>query len=105
MTRPGKLSWKGALLQGQASLQAEAVDTNNADDLVCPITQERFVDPVIAADGVSYEREAIQAWISLWPDDELLLSPVRNEKLPHRALMTDVRARQRLAEMVRVVRG
>ena len=32
--------------------------------LECPLTGRRFVDPVIlAANGVTYEREAIQKWI------------------------------------------
>lgn len=28
------------------------------------ITQEKFVDPMVAADGESYERDAIQMWLS-----------------------------------------
>lgn len=34
------------------------------DDLVCPITQELMVDPVIAADGHTYERHAIERWLA-----------------------------------------
>jgi hypothetical protein len=30
---------------------------------ICPITQERFVYPVIADDGITYERSAIESWI------------------------------------------
>ena len=30
---------------------------------MCPITHERFLDPVIAADGHTYEREAIESWL------------------------------------------
>ena len=29
-------------------------------EFVCPITQETMVDPVVASDGNSYERRAIQ---------------------------------------------
>ena len=32
------------------------------DDFICPITLERLVDPVTAADGLTYEREALQGW-------------------------------------------
>ena len=32
------------------------------DRFQCPITQFRMVDPVIAKDGHSYDREAIQQW-------------------------------------------
>lgn len=32
---------------------------------VCPITEEVMIDPVILADGNSYEREAIERWFSM----------------------------------------
>jgi hypothetical protein len=32
------------------------------DELMCPVTHEILVDPVIAADGFTYEREAIERW-------------------------------------------
>ncbi|MBN3323978.1 WSDU1 protein, partial [Atractosteus spatula] len=34
------------------------------DEFLCPITREVMRDPVIASDGYSYEREAIESWIS-----------------------------------------
>ena len=34
------------------------------DAFKCPITQERFFDPVVAADGHTYERIAIERWLS-----------------------------------------
>lgn len=37
-----------------------AIDGHN---LVCSITFERFKDPVIAPDGHTYERRAIEAWV------------------------------------------
>ena len=33
------------------------------DLLICPITQEEFYDPVITADGMTYERSAIEKWL------------------------------------------
>jgi SUMO ligase MMS21 Smc5/6 complex component len=33
------------------------------DEMVCPITFKIMEDPVIAADGHTYERSAIQEWI------------------------------------------
>lgn len=33
-------------------------------ELICPITREVMRDPVLAADGFSYERTAIQRWLS-----------------------------------------
>merc|ERR1711998_58538 len=38
-------------------------------DLICPITLQRFVDPVVACDGNVYERNAIQQWLGLGLDD------------------------------------
>lgn len=32
-------------------------------DFVCPITQEPMVDPVVIADGHTYERGAIEEWM------------------------------------------
>uniref|UniRef100_A0A8B9FEV5 WD repeat, SAM and U-box domain-containing protein 1 n=1 Tax=Amazona collaria TaxID=241587 RepID=A0A8B9FEV5_9PSIT len=34
------------------------------DEFLCPITRELMKDPVIAADGYSYEKEAIENWIN-----------------------------------------
>ncbi|XP_072118092.1 WD repeat, SAM and U-box domain-containing protein 1 [Mobula birostris] len=34
------------------------------DEFLCPISREVMTDPVIAADGYSYEREAIENWIN-----------------------------------------
>ena len=33
------------------------------DALICPITLELFHDPVLAQDGHTYERAAIEEWI------------------------------------------
>lgn len=33
------------------------------DDYLCPITREIMTDPVVAADGHTYERSAIRRWI------------------------------------------
>ena len=34
------------------------------DEYLCPITQELMLDPVIASDGHTYERDAIERWFS-----------------------------------------
>ncbi|KAA6392606.1 MAG: hypothetical protein EZS28_011867 [Streblomastix strix] len=33
------------------------------EGFICPITQELMTDPVLAEDGVYYEREAIVEWM------------------------------------------
>ncbi|KAJ8416980.1 hypothetical protein AAFF_G00328580 [Aldrovandia affinis] len=45
-------------------LKMTLVCTGVPDELLCPITREVMKDPVIAADGYSYEREAIESWIN-----------------------------------------
>jgi len=44
--------------------------------LVCPLTQESFQDPVLARDGVIYERKAIKQWLAM-----KAFSPMRNEPM------------------------
>ena len=46
--------------------RADAVATAYPD-LVCPISHALMTDPVVAADGHSYERRQIQRWISTNP--------------------------------------
>ncbi|GLI63151.1 hypothetical protein VaNZ11_005917 [Volvox africanus] len=51
------------------------------EHLWCPITQEPLVDPVVAADGNTYERLAITAWL-----EQHDTSPLTNEVLAHKGL-------------------
>ncbi|NXC32607.1 WSDU1 protein, partial [Campylorhamphus procurvoides] len=48
------------------------------DEFLCPITRELMKDPVIAADGYSYEREAMEHWLS----SKRRSSPMTNLPLP-----------------------
>lgn len=45
-------------------LKGASVCSGVPDEFLCPITRELMRDPVIAADGYSYEREAIESWIN-----------------------------------------
>ncbi|CAH0369024.1 unnamed protein product [Pelagomonas calceolata] len=49
------------------------------DGLVCPLSLEIYEDPVVAADGFSYERREIEAWLGRGNRT----SPKTNEELPH----------------------
>ena len=35
------------------------------DAFTCPISQELMVDPVVAPDGHTYEREALMRWLRI----------------------------------------
>lgn len=54
-------------------------------ELLCPITQELFYDPVIAADGLTYERLAIQSWLKSKD-----VSPITDAKLHHKDLIPNI---------------
>ena len=47
-------------------------------ELQCPITGELMGDPVVAEDGQSYEREAIEEWFRRFPSYEKPRSPTTN---------------------------
>ncbi|KAM3917573.1 WD repeat, SAM and U-box domain-containing protein 1 isoform 2-T2 [Leptodactylus fuscus] len=67
----------------------KATSCNVPEEFLCPITCEIMKDPVIASDGYSYERKAIESWISTrrsspmtnLPLENLLLTPNRTLKM------------------------
>ncbi|KAG1355025.1 U-box domain-containing protein 33 [Cocos nucifera] len=61
---------------------------------ICPIFQEIMKDPVIAADGFTYEAEAIRGWI----DSGHNTSPMTNIKLPHGELIPNRALRSAILE-------
>uniref|UniRef100_A0A061SCY0 U-box domain-containing protein 33-like isoform x1 n=1 Tax=Tetraselmis sp. GSL018 TaxID=582737 RepID=A0A061SCY0_9CHLO len=61
---------------------------------LCPITREVMEDPVVAADGFTYERVAIQAWLERGRDR----SPMSNARLPHRELTPNHTLRSAIRE-------
>ena len=69
-----------------------------ADDWVCPITFELPLDPVIAEDGRTYERSAIEEHIRTQGD--ALRSPISNEPMGSR-LTANVQARSTIEKLVR----
>lgn len=56
-------------------------------------------DPVVAADGNSYERSAIEAWFSSGEPT----SPLTNEPLPHAALIPNNSLKKVIGDLVEVV--
>ena len=60
-------------------LKALLAERPPGDWLVCPLSLEIYEDPVMAADGFSYERREIEAWFSRGKRT----SPKTNEELPH----------------------
>jgi len=54
------------------------------EDLKCPITSKIMIDPVVTADGHTYEREAISIWLEQHDS-----SPLTGAKLEHKNLTTN----------------
>lgn len=59
---------------------------------VCPITQEIMLDPVVASDGFTYEREAIAGWIASHNTSPMTNLPLESSHLtPNRTLRTMIK--------------
>ncbi|XP_029313781.1 WD repeat, SAM and U-box domain-containing protein 1 [Cottoperca gobio] len=55
---------RSKLVRKVEELKSDSVCPGIPDEFLCPITRELMKEPVIAADGYSYEREAINSWIN-----------------------------------------
>ncbi|XP_029981141.1 WD repeat, SAM and U-box domain-containing protein 1 isoform X2 [Sphaeramia orbicularis] len=55
---------RSKVLRKVEELKNESVCSGIPDEFLCPITRELMREPVIAADGYSYEKEAIESWIN-----------------------------------------
>jgi len=93
-----------------AVLGAEAVDAEEElmQALVCPLTLEMMETPVVAMDGFTYERSAIEAFFRHQRNNgQLLTSPMsrrvlESERLlPNRALKAVIDARRRMRANMR----
>merc|ERR1711933_483363 len=62
----------------------ESIDNINHPEFYCTITMEIMKDPVIIADGSTFEREAIVEWFK-----NSDLSPNTGIKVPHKNLVTN----------------
>jgi hypothetical protein len=61
--------------------------------LLCPIGYNLMVDPVVCADGHSYDRAAIQEWFS-----NHNTSPLTNQRLPNKHLIPNHTLRKMIDE-------
>ena len=70
----------------QAAREVEGFDASSfvvPKEYTCPISMELMVDPVVAQDGLTYERESIARWFSTGKTR----SPVTNAELPDQTLI------------------
>ncbi|XP_073726910.1 WD repeat, SAM and U-box domain-containing protein 1 [Misgurnus anguillicaudatus] len=84
------LGLRSKVMKKIEELKMSPVCNGTPDEYLCPITREVMKDPVIAADGYSYEREAIESWINMksrtspmtnLPLQTTLLTPNRTLKM------------------------
>lgn len=79
----------------QGAGQAPLVRNNSQlmELMQCPITMEVMEDPVIAADGYTYERAVIEGWFK-----KSDISPMTNQRLPSKALIPNFALRSSIQE-------
>ncbi|KAL6484625.1 hypothetical protein MHYP_G00066700 [Metynnis hypsauchen] len=58
------LGLRGKVMRKIEELKSAVIGSDVPDEFLCPITREVMKEPVMAADGYSYEREAIKSWIN-----------------------------------------
>ena len=66
---------------------------------LCPITHQMMVDPVITADGTTYDRSAIEAWFAMQTRrGEAATSPLTGEPLANNHLLPNLIVRSLVRE-------
>jgi len=68
----------------------QKVEEDPPDEFLCPITQEIMQDPVVASDGHSYERKAIQEWIQKKPISPITNTPLESKLYPNYSLKSRI---------------
>ncbi|EOD05168.1 Hypothetical protein EMIHUDRAFT_220284 [Emiliania huxleyi CCMP1516] len=85
-----------AATEGGSPSAAEAPAAKEEEppaDFICPITTEIMVEPVVAADGQSYERTAIERWLATKST-----SPLTGGELEHSILIPNHNLRRTIRE-------
>lgn len=60
---------------------------------ICPLSKMKMEDPVVAADGLTYERSHIEKWLSTSD-----VSPVSGQPLPHKFLTPNMTMRMMMTQ-------
>uniref|UniRef100_A0A7S1ZFJ4 U-box domain-containing protein n=1 Tax=Ditylum brightwellii TaxID=49249 RepID=A0A7S1ZFJ4_9STRA len=84
------------------STEEDEVTVEIPNDLVCPITGDLMQDPVVAADGYTYERNAIAKWYRRFPLCNNPRSPTTNQPVRSRTLFPNYTVRSQCREFARV---
>ncbi|KAJ8613487.1 hypothetical protein CTAYLR_002150 [Chrysophaeum taylorii] len=60
------------------------------EEVTCPITLAQFVDPVVADDGYTYEREAIARWLATHDTSPQTREPMGKDLVPNQTLRAQI---------------
>jgi len=66
------------------------------DEFCCPITRSLMSDPVLAGDGHTYDRTAIERWLRSHKT-----SPKNNDPLPHQMVVPNHNLKRLLEDMLK----
>ncbi len=70
----------------QDQVQGCSFQNNEKAADTCPITHQRFIDPVVLSDGFTYERQAIVKWLKTNNTSPLTRETVGQRLIPNRTL-------------------
>ncbi|XP_057834966.2 U-box domain-containing protein 70-like [Cryptomeria japonica] len=84
----------GRLVESGQKWEPASEEIHVPSYFLCPIFQEIMQDPYIAADGFTYEKEAIQGWFDCGHDT----SPMTNEKLVSKNLIANFSLRSAIRQ-------
>jgi GTP-binding protein EngB required for normal cell division len=83
-----------AAFEGRARNGTDKNEPQPRPEWMCPITQELMDDPVVAADGCTYERDAIELWLARGSN----LSPSHGNELENRNLVPNLAIRSAIVQ-------
>jgi len=94
-------AWEALLCQALGDLSPTAEGREWPDHMLCPIGYELMRDPVVAADGFTYERATIARW--LHERGKAACSPMTGAALEHRALKPNTGLRNEIRTQLKLV--
>ena len=76
-------------------MKSSTKSDTETEDLICPITLQIFRDPVVAADGRTYERAAIVQWIAEHGTSPFIRQPLNVNELQADDYLKNLAAQRR----------
>jgi hypothetical protein len=70
------------------------------DFFLCPISQSVLIDPVVAVDGFTYERESIESWFREQSNNRSFTSPVTGERIQSTLLIQNRNLAKAIAKYI-----